>query len=155
MHEQVLRDFFENKASATELRRDIDGSTKTHGAYSQVSIVDMDEEFTVTAAMAVRLCDVVLHGELPPEALKALGFALQASDKFCWDGDEDEVLANVISDWSCPDVNYPLTLENVERFRAWLLRIEPYPPKPPIRDTPWRITSVTEKKSARRWRKHK
>lgn len=155
MHEQLLRDFFENRASASELGRDIEGSTKTRGAHSFVSIVDMDEEFTVTVAMAVRLCDVVLRGELPPEALKTIGFALQASDKFCWDGDEDEVLANVISDWSCPEVNYPLTLANVERFRGWLLGAEPYPPKPPMRDTPSRITSVTEKKSARGWRERK
>ena len=47
-----------------------------------VSIEDMDEEFTVTAAMLVRLCDVVLQGELEPDALHGIGFALAASIRF-------------------------------------------------------------------------
>ena len=61
-------------------------------ALSVVSIEDMDQEFTVTAAMLVRLCDVVLEGELEPDALHSIGFALMASDAFCWDANEDDVL---------------------------------------------------------------
>ena len=150
MRETVLRDFFEDKATATELARDVSGSiTQKSQRLSTVSIEDMDKEFTVTSAMLVRLCDVVVQGELEPDALNAIGFALMASDAFCWDGDEDDVLANVIGDWSCPEVNYPLTVENVKRFRAWLARTEPYPPKPPLR-TGGNVISVTEKKPSRR-----
>ena len=46
------------------------------------SIEDMDDEFTVTAAMLVCLCDVVLQGELEPDALHSIGFALVVSDAF-------------------------------------------------------------------------
>jgi hypothetical protein len=146
MRERVLRDFFENKATAAELAQDVAGaiSQKTE-KISMVSIEDMDGEFTVTTPMLVRLCDVVLGGELEPEALHSIGFALMASDAYCWDADEDDVLAEVIADWSCPEVNYPLTIENVKRFRAWLTRSEPYPSKPPLR-AGGKIISVTEKK---------
>lgn len=145
MRERVLRDFFENKATAAELAQDVAGSiSQKSPKVSVVSIEDMDGEFTVTAAMLVRLCDVVLQGELDPDALHSIGFALMASDAFCWDADEDDVLANVIGDWSCPEVNYPLTLENVKRFRAWLTRSEEYPRKPALK-TGSKIVSITEK----------
>jgi hypothetical protein len=150
MRERVLRDFFENKATAAELAQDVAGaiSQKTE-KISMVSIEDMDGEFTVTTPMLVRLCDVVLGGELEPEALHSIGFALMASDAYCWDADEDDVLAEVIADWSCPEVNYPLTIENVKRFRAWLTRSEPYPLKPPSR-AGGNLISVTEKKRSGR-----
>jgi hypothetical protein len=121
MREQVLREFFEQKATTAELAQDVAGSiTQTSQLTSVVSIEDMNEEFTVTTDMTVRLCDIVLRGELLPDALHAIGFMLVASDKFWWDGDKDDVLASVIADWSCPEINYPLTLQNVGRFRGWL-----------------------------------
>jgi hypothetical protein len=158
MRERVLRDFFEGKLSAAELERDVAGSTKTSGPKSTIiSIEDMDTEFVVTADMAVRLCDAVLSGGLLPDALHTIGFALTASDRFEWNGDEDEVLANVIADWSCPEVNYPLTLENVQRFREWLVRTDPYPAKPPRTSNGSNLVSFTEKKSVRRplWKRIK
>lgn len=150
MREQVLRRFFEGKSSATELAHDIAGSTRRSGVKVTTSIENMEDDFEVTAAMAVRLCDAVLAEDLPAEALQTIGFALTASDKFQWDGDEDEVLAEVIADWSCPEVNYPLTLENVRRFRTWLMREEPYPPKPkPMETSGGNIVSINEKKTTR------
>ncbi|MGE5113965.1 MAG: hypothetical protein ACM3JB_24145 [Acidobacteriaceae bacterium] len=149
MREQKLRDFFEGKASATELARDVEGSTSTTGMFSKVSIEDMTEAFTVSSGMVVRLCDAVLSGDLPASDLRTIGFALQASDKFEWDGDEDEVLAEVISDWSAPEINYPLTADNVRKFRAWLAREEPYPVRPHLADHRGNVISVTEKKRSR------
>ncbi|HEY8670702.1 MAG TPA: hypothetical protein VIL63_07680 [Terriglobales bacterium] len=151
MREQILRQFFETKSTATELAQDIDGSTKkTTPQISVTSVEDMDEDFTVTADMAVALCDAVLSGGLPAEGLHTIGFALVASDKFHWDGDQDEVLANVIADWSCPEINYPLTVESVRQFRAWLTGAEPYPPKPGLRGSAENLLSITEKKRIRR-----
>jgi hypothetical protein len=130
MREQILRQFFEGKSSIAELAQDVFGSTRrAASAISITSVEDMDEDFQVTSEMAIRLCDAVLAGGLPAEALRTIGFVLEASDKFHWDGDEDEVLASVIADWSCPEINDPLTVENVGRFRAWLMRTENYPPK--------------------------
>jgi hypothetical protein len=74
-----------------------------------------------------------------------------SSEKFQWNGDEDDVLASVIADWSCPEINYPLTVENVQRFRAWLTRVEEYPPKPTTsrKGDGGKIISVSEKKTIR------
>ena len=106
MRERVLREFFEDKITALELARDVAGSmSRRTQKISVVSIEDMDKELTVTAPMLVRLCDGVLRGDLQPEALHSIGFALMASDAFCWDADEDNELAEVIADWSCPEVN--------------------------------------------------
>jgi hypothetical protein len=146
MREKVLRDFFEGKSSAAQLERDVAGSTKTSGPKTTVvSIEDMGTDFVVTTDMAVRLCDAVLNGELMPGALQTIGFALMASDKFQWSADEDEVLANIIADWSCPEVNYPLTVENVQRARAWLMRTDTYPAKPPLTSAEGKVISVTQK----------
>src|SRR5438094_5779953 len=79
---------------------------------SRVRIEDMDESFTVTRPMLISLCDAVVAGSLPPQELRTIGFALESSDKFEWDGDADELVADVIADWSCPEINYPLTVEN-------------------------------------------
>lgn len=90
MREQILRQFFEDKSSATELARDVFGSTRqSTPTVSITSVEDMDEDFRVTAEMGVRLCDAVLAGDLPAESLRTIGFALEASDRFHWDGDED------------------------------------------------------------------
>jgi hypothetical protein len=151
MREQVLRQFFEAKSTVAELAQDIAGSTNvTSPITSVISVEDMEEDFSVTTEMAVALCDAVLRGDLPADGLHIIGFALMASDRFQWDGDKDEVLANVIADWSCPEVNYPLTVENVQRFRAWLTGAEPYPAKPTQESSRGNLISVTEKKSVRR-----
>jgi len=111
-----------------------------------VAIEDMGTEFSVTRPMLVSLTDAVLAGALPPDALATIGFALEASDKFVWDGDSDELVASVIADWSCPEINYPLTLENVAKFRAWLTGGEPYPERPSTATKDGgRLVSVREK----------
>ena len=70
MRERVLREFFEDKATAAELAHDVAGSIEqTSQQTTLVTIEDMDVDFMVSADMAVRLCDAVLRGELPPDAL--------------------------------------------------------------------------------------
>ncbi len=130
MREEVLKNFFEGTASAAELSADIAGSTKhVTSVISYQRVEDMECEFTVTRPMLIALCDAVLAGDLLPETLHEIGFALIASEHFVWDSDEDELLSEVINDWSCPEINYPLTADNVAHFRAWLKGDEPYPMK--------------------------
>ncbi len=45
-------------------------------------------------------------------------FALQASDAFGW---EDEVINEVLSDWSAPEVNFELNNETLNMHRDWFL----------------------------------
>src|SRR5713101_7110723 len=148
MREIVLRDFFLGRARPLELARDVFGSTKKVGPISFVlEVEDMQDEFLVTREMLVSLCDAVLSGQLPPQELSAIGFALVASHSFVWDA--EDVVGNVIHDWSCPEVNYPLTVDNVQRFKNWLLQLEPYPTKPRLTSPSEheRLISRTEKKS--------
>jgi hypothetical protein len=56
-----------------------------------------------------------------------IGYALNCSSKFTWDGDKDDTLASIINDWAAPEINYPLNVENIQRCRRWLEGSEKYP----------------------------
>ncbi|HZR66415.1 MAG TPA: hypothetical protein VFA85_14815 [Terriglobales bacterium] len=157
MREEILKKFFLGEVSATELAADLSGSTKRlTKIVSNISIEDMEGQFVVTRPMLVLLCDAVLSGSLRAEELRTIGFALEASDHFEWDGDTDEITANVIADWACPEVNYPLTQENIRRFRTWLTNVEPYPSRPnQVVNYGGGVISVTQKKSIDRHQRRK
>lgn len=146
MREEILKCYFEGTVSAERLSADVkDARQKVGKGAVAVYIEDMQgEDFTVTRDMAIQLCDDVLRGALPPHLLQPIGFALIASDKFIFDGDTIE--AEVIHDWSCPEVNYPLTVETVQQFKKWLRQEEPYPEKKGLASSEGKIISVTEKR---------
>lgn len=149
MRQQVLAAFFAGAASAAELATDLAGAEeRVSNIESLIKIKDMQSELVVTREMALRLCDAVLGNELPPTALATLGFALLASDYFVWDG--DDVLGEIIADWSCPEVNYALNLENVRRCRAWLAGEEAYPGRSNAVPPPGsRVVSIRRKRGLR------
>jgi hypothetical protein len=129
MREIVLRDFFLGQATPEALAKDVLGAVKQIGPIKfSVEIEDMDEEFSVTREMLVSLCNAVLSRKFPAPELSTIGFALEASDRFTWDG--EDLTGRVIDDWACPEINYPLTHENVQKFKNWLLELEPCPPEP-------------------------
>jgi hypothetical protein len=70
-----------------------------------------------------------LDRELTPEALNTIGFALQASDAFEW---EDEVISEVLSDWSAPEVNFELNAETLNMHRDLLLSYGDPPVRKPV-----------------------
>jgi hypothetical protein len=51
-----------------------------------------------------------------------VGFLLIGSDEFEYDGDTEDGarVAEVAADWSAPEINWPLTLENVREWRSFL-----------------------------------
>jgi hypothetical protein len=151
MREVVLRDFFLGLATPVELARDVRDSIKKVGPISfEVEIEDMEGEFLVTREMLVSLCDAVLLGQLPAQELSPIGFALASSESFAWN--VEDVVHEVIHDWSCLEVNYPLTLDNIQRFRRWLLQLETHPARPQVtrQNEGERLISITEKRSVRR-----
>jgi hypothetical protein len=123
MHEAVLRDFFLGDADSAQLRADLQGGVVKSGIVRQHRIVDMTTDMLIELSHLVRLCDVVLAGELQPDALQQIGFCLIASDAFHWDGDtvDGAVIAETVYDWSCPEINWPLTQDNVRKFREGLI----------------------------------
>jgi len=148
MKEETLARFFEGRVTAADLANDLrDSETQVSEIRSTVEIKDMQEEFVVTRDMALTLCDAVLREELAPGCLAIVGFALIASDKFSWDG--DDVVGDVIADWASPEIYYELTIANVERFRAWLRGAEEYPARRrSVARQLLRVVSVRSKRSS-------
>ena len=70
----------------------------------------------------VRLCDEILAGSIPPEALQPISFCLIASDNFEWDSETEsgDAASKALFEWCSPEINYPLTLENVQLARKRL-----------------------------------
>jgi len=110
--------------NAEALAEDVDGSVvHLDSVSSSVQIEDMKGQFELHREQLIRLCDAALSKILPHESFAAIAFALMASDTFWWG---DEVIGEVIGDWSAPEINYPLTEETLTMHRGWLTgRAEP------------------------------
>jgi hypothetical protein len=91
----------------------------------------MSSSFSLTRKELFLLCDTGLRGELPGESITAIAFMVIASDHFEWDGN-DEIISEILSDWSCPEVNYPLTPTTFQMHRRWLLGLETPPERPAL-----------------------
>ena len=123
MRELILKQFFAGEVSVTILAQDLVGSMVTKGDMTKQPIEDMEQYFQIGPEHLIRLCDAVLRGEIEAKYLQAVGFCLVASDRFEFDTDSSEgnLVGESAYDWSCPEINYPLTLANVEKFRHRLL----------------------------------
>jgi hypothetical protein len=77
----------------------------------------MQQSFLLERKHVLKLCDAALSHTLTSEALTTLAFALIASDHFEWD---DDTLSEILSDWSCPEINFPLNEITLKMHRAWL-----------------------------------
>lgn len=129
MDERKLRDFFTGRLSGRRLGKNIRGSVAYSDKVTRIVYTrEMKESFVVSRTMAVALCDAVLNGELPAKYLEWIGFTLATSERFDWN--EDDLLTNVFECWSSTQINWPLTIENVRRFRRWLTAEELYPQEP-------------------------
>jgi len=112
MNEQVLHKYFNNQATEKEF---LDGL-----------LVDSDKlntDYTVTRTDLIKLCDLVLEGKLDFNLLGSIAFQLIGSDYFDWDSnDQDgEIVSNTIFDWDNPEINYPLTKENIQLWKQYLM----------------------------------
>jgi hypothetical protein len=111
------------------LAKDINGSVvKIDDLHSVIRIADMRGSFSLQRDHVIMLCEAFSDRALTPEALTTIGFALQASDAFEWEG---EVISEVLSDWSAPEVNFELNAETLNMHRDWLLGFG----EPPVRNS--------------------
>lgn len=132
MREEELRRYFLGQRSAAELSEDLRGSMSViDQVHFSVQIVDMKESYSLTRFDLVSLCDAFIKGDISPDALEIIGFALMASDGFDWD---DDVISEILSDWSAPEVNYELNAVTIRIHRQWLMG-EAAPPTRERRDT--------------------
>ncbi|MDE3202500.1 MAG: hypothetical protein KGN79_16440 [Acidobacteriota bacterium] len=130
MRETTIRDFLNGEISASRLQKEADSALiRVNEIESNIAITPMTSDFDLTRNHIQKLCNTFLDGELTAEAITTIAFSLIATDHFCW---EDDVMSEVIFDWSCPEVNYPINAENIRMNLRWLAGIEPLPIRPPI-----------------------
>lgn len=125
MTERVLQNYFEGKASAADLSRDVQSSqTRTGQDTTSVHVIQISEEegFYVTRKHMLMLCDDAIAGHLSMEALNTIGFALMTSEHFVMnDGTEEgEVVSDTAFEWDNPEIGYDLTIENMKHWKARL-----------------------------------
>jgi hypothetical protein len=125
MRTSVLGRFFAGQATTTDLRMDLVDARFATGRDTVHHRIEDDlvQPVTVTAANLIALRDAVIAGELSPEDLETLAFAMIASDGlFIWDDDSERGwVEETIHDWAVPEANYALRPETVEKFRSRLM----------------------------------
>lgn len=128
MNESTVAAFLVGDIDAARLASEARNSErKVDPITTAVTVAEMKSDFAITRTMALRLCDAVLNGTLHGEVLRMVAFVIISSDHLTWR--DDELLGEIIWDWSCPEVNYPLTPKNMARFHRWLEGTESYPSK--------------------------
>ena len=124
MHESTLKDYFLGVIDESRLNEDSEGSV-VQTSFDVIThyVNPMDSDFQVEPAHLIKLCDAVLSGKLDVRHLELIGYCLVASDHFFWDEDSKagELVAETAYDWSSPEINYPLTSENIKKFRERLV----------------------------------
>ncbi len=125
MTEQKLKEYFENTLTAEQLSADIkDSLKKTSPDVVTVLISSISHgEFKVTKDHLLQLCNDTLNGLLLHADLNLIAFTLISSDFFYWDDEipEGKIIADVIFDWDNPEINFPITTENVLKWKEYIL----------------------------------
>jgi hypothetical protein len=145
MREEALKQFFAGDLSASQLAIEAMASIKKIGSReTTVEVEDMALTYSINRENMLAFCDAGINRTLPGEAVTAIAFMLIASDHFEWDGD-DEMISEILSDWSCSEVNYPLTPTTFQMHRRWLLGSETPPERPPLAKKRGRLISMRRK----------
>ncbi|HTD40936.1 MAG TPA: hypothetical protein VK671_09975 [Mucilaginibacter sp.] len=123
MKDAVLRDYFENLISTDILYMDVEGS-EVKTSYDVISVyidqIKDGSEYIVTKDHLLKLCNDALSGNLKMSHLTTIAFALEFSDYFTWDSDEDDIVATVVFDWDNPEINFQITLDNLKLWKIYL-----------------------------------
>ena len=127
MNESCIRDFLEGRLSASELNRIVRQACEVVApAHERFAVTDLDTDYTFTRVHALRLVAAAIEGALTPEVLSHVAFLLIASDRISFASDDD-LLLEVIHDWSAPEINHVLTPETLTWFQRVLREGVPYP----------------------------
>ena len=125
MTEQALLNYFQDKISADELAIDLtDSQKKTSFDTTSVYITQLEskDEFIITKAHLLKLCNDVLNGKLRIIDINTIAFALMTSEFFTRNEDDIDalIIENVIFDWDNPEIGYALTLDNMKKWKEYL-----------------------------------
>ena len=123
MNADVLRSFFEGRAGAGALAGEaaLAEARFSRGTH-EVITADLAEEFTITPAHLVALCDAVAKGEVTACQLEVLASVMVHSEKFTWNprSPEGARVSRVIYAWEAPEINYVLNGVTAAKFRRLL-----------------------------------
>ena len=128
MKESTLATYLSGGIDAVGLRADLADVVGTDTLRSGENLLsDLSADITIRLDHLVRLCDAYLAGDLDPEHLEAVAFFLIGSNHFTWNTDDCDgaVVAEVLHEWSAPQINFRLTRDTVTRYRAELLKGRP------------------------------
>ncbi|MDO5615367.1 MAG: hypothetical protein Q4G16_04195 [Cruoricaptor ignavus] len=119
MTEQKLKDYFENKITANELKSDTCSSQIKNGYDSTSFFIDQIQygEFEVQKDHLIKLCDDFLIQNVNSEDLNTIAFSLICSDYFNWD---DEIISTVIFDWDTPSIGFDINKKNILLWKDYL-----------------------------------
>jgi hypothetical protein len=130
MKEDTLRRFFNSEVDVGRLADEVSRSVvRLNEIDSDVAIEDMKDDFRLNRAHVLSLCNAGIMGQLGENALTIIAFALIASDRIEWD---DEIISETLYDWSCPEINLPLTPDILNMHQRWLVGTEQPTPKPAL-----------------------
>ncbi|WP_109484688.1 hypothetical protein [Occallatibacter savannae] len=145
MREEDLKRFFLGELDAERLAAEAACSiSRIDEIETSIAIEDMDRDFTVTRDHMRQLLTAALAGKLNEAELNAIAFTLIASDRF--EFNEDEVVIEVLHDWSAPEINYPINNVTLEMHRSWLDGINALPARQPLSKSKGIVVS-------RRWKR--
>lgn len=122
MKEETLRDYFSNTVTVDILAADVkDSQRKTGYDVTAVHIDNINEtgEYQITRSHLIKLLDDTIAERLTATDLNTICFALIGSEYFTWD-ESDEILDRTIYDLDSPELGYPLTAENLRRWKDFL-----------------------------------
>ena len=125
MKEKILKDYLDNKVNVDILATDLKGShRKTSDVLTSFQIDDINEtgEYEITRQHLSKLCDGTIAGHLTTADLKTIAFALISSEYFSWDNKttDGEIVSGTIYDWDNSDIGFPMTIDNVSRWKTYL-----------------------------------
>ncbi len=123
-------------------------TVKTEGIFSHQIIEDMESDFHVETTHLIKVCDAFLSGLLTSESVESIAFCLVSSDHFYWDGESPDgaVCAEVIFDWSAPEINYEINEPNITRYKNYLTTHKDFrPEKPKLISNEGKLISVRHK----------
>jgi hypothetical protein len=80
------------------------------------------KQFVLTKSHLIQLCNDFLAGRISAWDLEDIAFILYACDGIDWgnDGEERKLIADVMFNFSSPEINYSLTKDYVEKVKDFL-----------------------------------
>jgi hypothetical protein len=126
MHELILKQYFEDELPIEILAADVK-NTQRKETYDTTSVnvnqIQDNGTYQVKREHLLKLCNEAISGNLILEDINSIALALVFSEYFVWDSKtvEGEIIETVVYDWDSPEINFPLTIENMLLWRHYLL----------------------------------